>query len=114
MKVYEAAAVARDFVVVRQFFRDRNLLRDTAPNCSEAGCGRAMTEVKAERKSDGVLWRCPAHKGHKVSICSNSFFMNSNLMLGDIFWVMYLWSHQTPVHTCESMLNVGYKTIIQW
>lgn len=63
---------------------------------------------------DGVMWRCPLHKGHKLSIRDNSFFKNSNLALGDIFWLMYLWSHRIAVHTAESMLGIGDDTIRQW
>ena len=72
-----------------------------------------MTEVKAERQ-DGIVWRCPSHKGSKLSIRDNSFFKNSNLSLGNIFLLMYLWSHRTPMQTAEEMLEIGDDTVMQW
>ena len=49
-----------------------------------------------------------------MSIRDNSFFKESNLSLGNLFWLMYLWLHCTPVQTAEGMLAIGDDTVWQW
>ena len=113
MKLLDAAAIAQDPTAVKQFFQERNLLREHAPHCTEVGCDRTMTEVKRGRNDD-TIWRCPLHKGHKLSIRTNSFFYNSNLSLGNLFLLMYLWSYSIAAHTAESMLGISNNTVRQW
>lgn len=47
-----------------QFLRERNVLKSIPPRCST--CRRSMTQVKDNSyRLDGVVWRCPTHKGNK-------------------------------------------------
>ena len=85
MKLNEAAAIAQDVTAVQQFFVQRNLLRDDVPHCTQVECDRLMTEVKMRGTKDGVMWRCPLHKGHKLSIQDNSFLRTQTLPLETSF-----------------------------
>ena len=81
MRLREVVGLLATEEGARDFLRQRGCLRRGAV-CGRTGCGRAMTEVKdATYKNDGVVWRCPSHKGSKKSVRSGSFWETSNLPL---------------------------------
>ena len=93
------------------FFQRNNVLRSTPPNCTN--CGRVMTLVKVGRQQT-KMFRCPTHKGHKISLRKTTYFEGSKLSLKIIFRLMFLWCYKTPVHTVIDLVGVGEKTVIQW
>lgn len=108
MRIREVAVHASTESDARSFLRSRNIIKG---QCACSTCYRTMSEV---RHRGGIIFRCPTHKGHKVSILSDSILANSNLKLGDFIFIVYFWSHETPVTSVESMTGLTRKTIIQW
>ena len=54
------------------FAREKGLIRKTPPKCTT--CQEPMRHVRdVARKLDGYTWRCPRHKGHKMSIRAESW-----------------------------------------
>jgi hypothetical protein len=55
-----------------EFLRERGILRMDPPICTHPLCVREMTEVKTGKRresgGDDTIWRCPKHKGRKLSI----------------------------------------------
>lgn len=48
------------------FLRNRGILRNNPPNCQN--CGHIMTEVRVSNMTnDEKAFRCPRHKGCKMS-----------------------------------------------
>lgn len=112
LRIHDIAGIASSFDLTRQFFQSKGILRSNFPNCSD--CGRAMAEVKDSGRKDGIIWRCPSHKGRKMSIRNGSYFEKSKLSLPDLLWLLFLWSHETPVKTVESLTGIGDDSIRQW
>ena len=64
------------------YMRHRGLLCQIPPICGHNSCPRRMTQVKNNtRVFDGCQWRCPSHKGNKVSIMEGSFFTQARFSL---------------------------------
>ena len=56
------------------YMRNLGLLRQIPPICGRNGCARRMTQVKnVTFVFDGYQFRCPTHKGQKVSIRDDPF-----------------------------------------
>ena len=75
------------------YMRNRGLLRQIAPICGRNGCPRRMTQIKNKTfVLDGIQWRCPTHKGNKVSIRAGSFFEGGHLPLRKGMMLAYCWA----------------------
>ena len=75
------------------YMRNRGLLRQIAPICGRNGCPRRMTQVKNKTfVFDGCQWRCPSHKGNKMSIRENSFFSDAHFPLRKGMLLAYCWA----------------------
>ncbi len=57
------------------YLREKRVLR-SRPTCNVQGCPRLMTEICYEGY---YTWRCPEHKGHKVSVRKGSYWEGSKL-----------------------------------
>ena len=94
----------------RQFLKNKACLRRTAPTCPEPACGRSMTEVSLGARR---MWRCPRHKGKKISFRDSSFFAQSHLALTKLVGLSYCWSYKMPqIHAVE-MLGLNKETVLQ-
>lgn len=94
-----------------QFLKDKHLIMREPPECH---CGRQMTFVKRSDILDGYTWRCPDHKGSKLSIRHNSWFANHNLSLKVILSIAYLWCQDVPQNSVMSMLGIGSEAAVDW
>ena len=75
------------------YMRNRGLLKQIAPVCGRNGCVRHMTHVKNPSfPTDGYQWRCPTHKGCKVSIRAGSFFEHAHFPLQKGLMLAYCWA----------------------
>ena len=75
------------------YMRNRGLLRQIPPICGRNGCERRMTQVKNPTfKTDGYQWRCPSHKGNKMSIREGSFFARAHFSLRKGMLLAYCWA----------------------
>ena len=75
------------------YMRNRGLLRQIPPICGRNGCERRMTQVKNPTfKTDGYQWRCPSHKGNKMSIRESSFFARAHFSLRKGMLLAYCWA----------------------
>ncbi len=95
------------------WFRRHRLLHSLPPPCPN--CGMDMTEVQSSRGTgDGLMWRCPTHKGCKQGIHQGSFFEQSRLELRVLAMLLYLWSLEVPVEVTTTLTSVSEHTVIQW
>lgn len=103
--------ITRDEDTAYAFLQQRRCIRRTAPNCNV--CDRVMTWVRA---GDGkrYVWRCPSHKGHKVSPRAGSFWQNFNLPLAKLLQLAFFWSYNIPNKTCEDFTGLHIQAVIQW
>ena len=75
------------------YMRNRGLLRQIPPILGRNGCPRRMTQVKNPGfPTDGVQWRCPTHKGNKMSIRDSSFFARTHFSLRKGMLLAYCWA----------------------
>ena len=75
---------------------------------------RFLSKIKSSISKDGVVYRCPTHKGHKVSIREGSFLSNHNISLTDFILLAYLWGFQLPVTAAAEMVGCSSNTAVQW
>lgn len=103
--------ITRDEDTAFTFLQERGCIRRTAPKCNV--CDKVMTWVRA---GDGkkYVWRCPSHKGHKVSPRVGSFWQNSNLPLTKLLQLAFFWSYSIPNKTCEEFTGVQTQAVVQW
>ncbi len=95
------------------FCKERRLLRTDAPQCQT--CNRDMTLVKnMSYKLDGVVFRCPTHKGKKKSIRTGSYFEDSHLSLETLLKLALVWAYEMPVTTAMEMTTVASEAAVQW
>ena len=113
-----------------QFLRARGIFRflENPPRCTLIGCQREMTQVK--RRSlvgDGVGWRCPSHKGRKLSIrhgklwyaflfhdnILGSFLEKSNLEPKKFVLFACLWAIGTH-HLQKKMCGLSDQPVTDW
>uniref|UniRef100_A0A914HUD1 Ubiquitin-like domain-containing protein n=1 Tax=Globodera rostochiensis TaxID=31243 RepID=A0A914HUD1_GLORO len=88
------------------YMRNRGLLRQIAPICGRNGCRRRMTQVKnATFVYDGYQWRCPTHKGQKISIRAGSFFENAHFELRKGLMLGYY-------YRLSSVVRIAVKVVI--
>uniref|UniRef100_A0A914I4Z6 ISXO2-like transposase domain-containing protein n=1 Tax=Globodera rostochiensis TaxID=31243 RepID=A0A914I4Z6_GLORO len=93
------------------YMRNRGLLRQIAPICGRNGCRRRMTQVKnATFVYDGYQWRCPTHKGQKISIRAGSFFENAHFELRKGLMLGYC----LPIHTQKQILRMSEQMLVEW
>jgi hypothetical protein len=69
MSLCELTATVHNNESARLFLREKFILRSVPPSCSV--CGRNMTEVKDDQRGDGVIDRCPSHKGKTNQLGNN-------------------------------------------
>lgn len=110
--------------------RNLGLLHQIAPVCGRNGCQRRMTEVKNPSfPTDGIQWRCPVHKGNKMSIREGSFFKRAHFKLSKGMLIVYCWALSyffilliqsivftsgIPIHTQIHMTCLQKKALIDW
>lgn len=100
------------FNAARLFLQNHHILQRQPPTCIM--CAREMTEVKADRVKDDIIWRCPSHKGQKVPIRRGSFLHNHNISLSDFIAIVYFWSHDISLNSAVSMIGLSKPTLIDW
>ena len=76
-------------------------------------CARVMTLVKHGRQGLKVF-RCPSHKGHKMSQLSGSFFEDCHLPLVKVVGMIFCWAHDIPNHLTVTMVGVSADTVVSW
>ena len=111
------------------YMRNLSLIRQIPPICGRNGCPRRMTQVKnATFIFDGYQWRCPTHKGQKVSIRARSFWEEAHFPLHKGLLLAYCWALSInysrnkcskfiigiPLHTQKQMLTISMKHLINW
>ena len=89
-------------------------------------CFHDMSMKSVKDRKDGLTWRCrKTHKytkdgkqysckDVKVSIRNLTWMQDSNLELGVIVELIYLWSQGTPLIQIEHELHLSHKTVIEW
>jgi transposase-like protein len=112
MSLFEVANYICNTPAAIAFLRERHVLRSIPPNCNK--CDRVMTEVKKSDVNDGIVFRCPTHKGQKVSIRKGSFLENSHLTLPQFICICYVWSANIPIQAASEMTSLSHVTIIDW
>jgi hypothetical protein len=93
------------------FLQNKNCLRKTAPSC--VICNRAMTLVKLGGRAER-MWRCPSHKGKKLSIRDGSFWARSHVPLRKMVELAYFWALEVPVTKVVEETDLSQKTAVQW
>ena len=73
-----------------------------------------MTVVKSDSSTDGVCFRCPSHKGQKLSIRSGSFLSHHHVTLKNFVLLAYFWAYEMPNCTAAEMLGLHPNTVVQW
>ena len=92
------------------FLQQHQCIRRTAPNCPL--CDRVMAIVKQGNTSK--VWRCPSHKGQKLTIRAGSFWENSKLSLAKLLRLAFLWSSKVPHTMCMEFTGLSNPTVTQW
>ena len=90
------------------------IIRTTPPKCNIIDCGRDMRWIKDKTKSDGFVWRCPSHKGRKVSIRKDSYFEKSRLSLEKLMKLVYYFAYETPVTTTLDFVQIHSEAAVGW
>lgn len=96
-----------------EFLRDKRILRRDIPKCPLSNCEREMRAVRCGN-GDTLLWRCPKHKGRKISLKDGSFLEKSKISYKDFILLTYLWACETQLKTCITMMDISEPCIIQW
>ncbi|KAL3094767.1 hypothetical protein niasHS_006062 [Heterodera schachtii] len=74
-----------------------------------------MTQVKNPSfPTDNCQWRCPSHKGQKVSIRAGSFFENAHFELHKGMLLAYSWALGIALHTQTEMIVLKMHALIDW
>ena len=96
----------------RNFLQQRLILRRQIPMCTT--CNRPMSIIKCTTSSDGVICRCPTHKGRKISIREGSFLAGHHVSLTDFILLAHFWAHESRITSVSEMLGLHGDTMIQW
>jgi transposase-like protein len=112
MLITEISTHVKDVTSAILFLSHRHILASIPPACPQ--CARLMTKVKRNDLSDGVVWRCPSHKGSRISIRKNSFLENSHLTLPQFIYFIYFWANNVTVTSITEMLGLSERTVIDW
>ena len=111
------------------YMRNLSLIRQIPPICGRNGCPRRMTQVKnATFVFDGYQFRCPTHRGQKMSIRAESFWEQARFPLHKGLMLAYCWALSIscsldkrynyfidiPLHTQKQMLNISMPHLINW
>ena len=114
MSLYDLAPVLLDNERALQLLRQHQAIRRTA-TCH---CGRAMTEVKHsrnDRRNNPILvFRCPEHKGHKISRNQGSFWEKSQLPYTDLVLLAYEWAYKTPIYAIMEKTGLASEAVVNW
>ena len=93
MDIFEFTAQFSTIEHTIAYIRNRGLLCQIAHICGRNGCPRRVTQVKNPTfKTDGYQWRCPSHKGNKVSIREGSLFARAHFLLRKGMLLAYCWA----------------------
>ncbi|KAJ4426953.1 hypothetical protein ANN_26752 [Periplaneta americana] len=79
------------------YLQNRRIIAQNAPNCNAIGSNRPMTLIKQSSTFDGVIWRCPAHKGCKKSIRDGSFLSGQHISFKIFLMLAYYWAYSVSV-----------------
>ncbi|KAL3094657.1 hypothetical protein niasHT_023971 [Heterodera trifolii] len=105
------------------YMRNRGRLTQISPICGRQNapidghnrCQRRVTQVKnATFVFDGCQWRCPTHKGQKISIRVGSFFKDAHFDLRKGMWMAYCWALGVLLHTQKQRIRMNKRTLIDW
>ena len=92
----------------------------------QGGCGKFMTLKKTNDSRDVLQWRCrrvhTVHKAKmqykvkdvKLSICYNSWLIDSRLPLENILELIYLWAQGFAHSEVMHELKLSKKTVTEW
>ena len=92
----------------------------------QGGCGKPMTLKRTNDSRDVFQWRCrrvhTVHKGKmqykmkdvKLSICYNSWIIDSKLPVENILELIYLWSQGFTHSEVMHELKLSKKTVTEW
>lgn len=112
MRLLELCQHLATFTAARAFLQNRLVIRRLAPICET--CGRNLTEVKCTTSKDDVIYRCPSHKGYKISIRHGSFLASQNISLQDFILLAYFWAHESSISATTAMIGLSHVSVIQW
>ena len=76
-------------------------------------CQRPMTGIRFSRTIP-YLWRCPRHRGNKVTPRSGSFFHDSKLPLVKLVGLIYCWANDIPNNQTVRMVGVSHEAVVEW
>ncbi len=89
-----------------EFLREAGILHRTPPNCQI--CGRIITEVKNDEKTDGQLWRRPDPSRR------DSFLENAHVKLDDFVILKYLWGANATAKLTAQVTGLVKPAVIDW
>ena len=93
------------------YMRNSSLIRQIPPICGRNGCPRRMTQVKnATFVFDGYQWRCPTHKGQKVSIRARSFWEEAHFPLHKGLLLAYCWALSINYSRNKCLKSIRHPT----
>ena len=109
-------AACRDVESSIAFLQQRRLLSTAPPMCTEPGCPRQMTVFRGVRRihKDRRMWRCPSHKGTKLSIRHGSIFQQSHLSLPQLLRLLFYWALNIPVKTACELTSIARQSVGPW
>ena len=112
MKLSQLIEHVATFDSARNFLQQWLILRREIPACTV--CDRPMSTVKCTTSKDDVLYRCPTHKGQKVSIREGRFLAGHHISLKDFILLAFFWAHESRVTSTSEMLGLHENTVVQW
>ena len=81
MSLFEVAVYCQSNETAFHYLQEKGIISQQIPSCTQ--CGRNMMLIKhSHKKLEGLLWRCPSHKGVKQSIRG---YMTANLLCSSSF-----------------------------
>ena len=101
--------LVQDNDVALDYFREKECARRTVPLCSL--CQRTMSWIKSTDMAGVGRWRCPTHKGQKMSPLLGSF-SNSILAMTKHLQLIWCWSLKMAVHTMMAITSIAEKVVI--
>ncbi|CAI9743126.1 Hypothetical predicted protein [Octopus vulgaris] len=105
----EFSPLLRDFETTYSFLKEKKVLNSVHPRCVQ--CQKEMTLIKY---NDEKIFRCPTHKGVKVSIRKNSYLEKSKLKLRDFLTLTFSWSLNIAIPAATALTGLSKSTVIQW
>ena len=72
-----------------------------------------MKCIKDSTTNDGFVWRCPKHKGSKVTVRKNSWLEASHLTSEQFITLAYLWAFDTKNYQAAQLAGLSRPAVVQ-